>query len=189
MSFNHGNHKLISTTNPQTFPASADDNPGPLLEAVYREIYRDRMAGLPIVNPALEVEAYDFARFGGFWLGVLITPWFMNLILLPGESPLPQLAEGKSQSWLFPCGSIRFVAGFENGVGPHQVCSLFSPMGVFPDQAQARAAAKAALETLSTASGQAAPEVPAGQEADGVRASKRNFLRSFIPGGRRESGR
>lgn len=160
--------------------ASAEHNPGPALEAVYREIQRERMAGLPIVNPALEVEAYDFARFGGFWLGVLITPWFMNLILLPGESPLPQLAEGASHSWLFPCGSIRFVAGFEDGVGAYQACSLFSPMGVFPDQAEARAAAKAALEALSSV--QPATAAPAVREADGVRMSKRNFLRGFMPG-------
>ncbi len=41
-----------------------------------------RMRGLPIVNPALAVEAVGFAPWEGHWLGVMVTPWFINLTLL-----------------------------------------------------------------------------------------------------------
>ena len=43
------------------------------------------MAGLAVVNPALEVEAVEFARWEGRWLGVMVTPWSMNLVLLPDD--------------------------------------------------------------------------------------------------------
>ena len=45
-----------------------------------------RMEGLDFVNPALSVEAVAFAPWQGHWLGVLITPWFMNLILAPRDT-------------------------------------------------------------------------------------------------------
>ena len=36
-----------------------------------------------MVNPALAVEAVGFRPWGEHWLGILITPWFMNLVLMP----------------------------------------------------------------------------------------------------------
>jgi rubredoxin len=52
------------------------------LEAAFRAVAR-RMEGLPIVNAALEVEAVGFAPWEGRWLGVMLTPWCMNLMLVP----------------------------------------------------------------------------------------------------------
>ena len=51
-------------------------------------IYRERMQGLPIVNPELSVEAVGFEPFEAHELGVLISPWFMNLVLLPADEAL-----------------------------------------------------------------------------------------------------
>ena len=35
---------------------------------------RERMHDVPILNPALNVEAVDFQRWQRHWLGVLVTP-------------------------------------------------------------------------------------------------------------------
>src|SRR5512143_3606548 len=51
------------------------------LVAGYTAIERLRMQGLPFLNPALQVDAVDFAPWEAFWLGVMITPWFVNLTL------------------------------------------------------------------------------------------------------------
>ncbi len=59
-------------------------DPASRLEAAFRAAAL-RMQGLPIVNPALEVEAVGFAPWEGSWLGVMVTPWGMNLTLVPGE--------------------------------------------------------------------------------------------------------
>lgn len=54
------------------------------LETVFNGVLETRMRGVPVINPALSVQAVGFNPFNGDWLGVLITPWFMNLLLLPG---------------------------------------------------------------------------------------------------------
>ena len=43
-------------------------------------------AGSSFVNPAVEVEAVGFAPWDAHWLGVMVTPWFMNLMLLPRDA-------------------------------------------------------------------------------------------------------
>lgn len=174
-------------------------HPGPLLEEIYRKIHRERMLGLPILNPDLAVEAVGFVPFRGLWAGIVVTPWFMNLMLLSGTALCPVLADGKSQSWLFPSGALKFYAGFEAAIGSCQVCSLFSPMREFANQDEARAAAQAVMEGLFTESVSVEPEPapvptqPAGPLAEmrvvvAAPMTKRDFLRgSFLPGRQRES--
>jgi [NiFe] hydrogenase assembly HybE family chaperone len=174
-------------------------HPGPVLEEIYRKIHRERMLGLPILNPDLEVEAVGFVPFSGLWVGILITPWFMNLMLLSGTVLCPVLAEGESQSWQFPGGTLKFYAGLEAEVGHCQVCSLVSPMREFVNQEQARAAAQAVLNGLFTeiVSVKPEPPVPVQTQPTGPLAemraavaapmTKRDFLRgSFLPGRQRE---
>ena len=62
-----------------------DCDPSPLLEAAFARIEREQMAGVPILNPALRVQAVDFTRWQGQWLGALVTPWFLNLVLVGVE--------------------------------------------------------------------------------------------------------
>jgi len=54
------------------------------LEAAFREIHVGKMRGIPLLNEALGVRAVGFRAYDGHLLGVLVTPWFMNLILAPG---------------------------------------------------------------------------------------------------------
>ena len=58
------------------------ESPAPALERTFRAAAA-RMAGLAVVNPALRVEAVGFAPWQGCWLGVVVTPWCMNLVLAP----------------------------------------------------------------------------------------------------------
>jgi [NiFe] hydrogenase assembly HybE family chaperone len=157
-----------------------------------------RMAGLAIVNPALEVEAVGFARWNGRWLGVMVTPWAMNLVLLPDD---PQawraLASGAKRRYAFPAGEFEFVGASDPDLGDYQVCSLFSPMDAFADQAAASLVAKLARAALFDPANAAEAEVPApaaaAGEAPGPLArieraldaplSKRGFLRGRFIGG------
>ena len=50
---------------------------------VNRSVLRERMAGVPILNPALSVQTVDFSPWRGHWLGALVTPWFINLVVMP----------------------------------------------------------------------------------------------------------
>ena len=68
------------------------------LVASFERIGRESMRGLPFYNEALSVEAVGFERFGDAWLGVLITPWFMNLMLV-SDQPIPysEAANGRKR--------------------------------------------------------------------------------------------
>jgi [NiFe] hydrogenase assembly HybE family chaperone len=127
------------------------DRPCPVetLESTFRHIAQHRMAGVPILNPALSVEALGFRPWDEHWLGVLITPWFMNLWLMPRVMARWQpIAVGATRHYVFPAGVFEFIGGFESTIGDYQACSLFSPMFEFGDHAGARGTAAAALAAL-----------------------------------------
>ncbi len=119
------------------------------LEAAFREIHTAQMRGLPIVNDALAVKAVGFRRHGERWLGALVTPWFLNLVLLPGEGDdWSGLVPGAKELIEFPSGRYEFVHANRKGVGAYKACSLFSPMFEFASMLQATETASAALVSL-----------------------------------------
>jgi [NiFe] hydrogenase assembly HybE family chaperone len=162
-------------------------DPAPLLEAVFRRIQAETMAGVPILNPALTVEAVGFSRWQDHWLGIVITPWFMNLVLVPGAAASWQsVAPGLRLFRKFPSGDFAFLGSDEPEVGEFQSCSLFSPMGQFAEQAGAREVACAALEALQRAP-EAAQPAPAREAFEDPKQaalerpmSKREFLGSVF---------
>jgi [NiFe] hydrogenase assembly HybE family chaperone len=133
------------------------------LVGAFERIARTRMAGVPILHAGLRTEAVGFAAqldddAQPGLLGVLLTPWFMNLVWLP-PADAPALAVGTSR--LRPLGGevLSFIAAQEEGCC-FEACSLFSPMFEFPDQAAARSVALAVLQALrQPAAAQAAQAV------------------------------
>ncbi len=120
------------------------------LEQAFIQIQQYRMQDIPILNPALRVEAVAFREWNQRYLGVLITPWFMNLIaLLPPEhfpSHLPKVDE--KAFYQFPAGHYSFLVCFEEHIGTYHSCSLFSPMFEFDSQDLARATAQQVMQML-----------------------------------------
>jgi [NiFe] hydrogenase assembly HybE family chaperone len=130
---------------------------GARLAAAYRAIAA-RTRDLPIYNHALTVEAVGFRAHEGVVLGVVVTPWFMNLVAvnLPGglgRDPLPNplsdpLPPGATARRSLPAGVIDFTVAEIAGIGRVDSASLFSPMFGFADPAVARATAEAALAAV-----------------------------------------
>ena len=144
--------------------------PDVLLQTVYGHIAQTRMRDFPLGNPRLSVEAIGFRRWrvgaceaevadGPLWLGVLLTPWFMNLMLLPAEpGALPAVPAGGDVVLALPGGDLPFMAGSEDGIGDYRLCSLFSPTQQFADQDSARATAQEILRQLFPAAVPGAPD-------------------------------
>jgi len=130
------------------------------LQAAY-ESAAPRMRELPIFNAALRVESVGFRDFEGGQIGIVITPWFMNLIFVPSSEAPPSCEAGETRSHALPAGACDFLGARLAGVGPIEACSLFSPMDQFPDAAAARATAEQLLETLFTPPPQAHEATPA----------------------------
>lgn len=145
-------------------------SPATQLEVAFRDIERTRMAGLPILNPALAVEAVGFRLWQGHWLGVLITPWFMNLVLVPGASAdWRQVAEAAWVTWQLPARALRFHCIVEPSLGELHAHSLCSPVTRFSDQVLARAEAQRFLSQILDAPADPQHEVR-------VNAGRRAFL-------------
>ncbi len=111
----------------------------------FETIYVEHMRDLPIVNKALQVEAVGFHEYRGHQLGVLVTPWFMNLILLPGVDNWSNSSQGDTSSIDFPSGRIEFAVSHDKMLGTYLSAVAFRDVAELADQATAR---KLALEVL-----------------------------------------
>lgn len=140
------------------------------LEERFETIWHERMSNVPVINDRLKVEAVGFCNWNGHILGMLVTPWFMNLILLPGESDdWRGLDIGAKHSFKFTAGSFDFIVGDEPGIGKFMSCSMFSPMFKFENHETAVATAELIMKGLFE---QVNQDVPQSQslkvgEADG----------------------
>jgi [NiFe] hydrogenase assembly HybE family chaperone len=119
------------------------------METAFTRIQRERMTGMPLLNPALEVQSVGFRLWENYCLGVLITPWFMNLMLLPLDgNEWEELPSGTKINQSFPSGTCEFILGEEEGIGRYLMCSLFSPVFEFQNQEAAVVMAEAVLQSL-----------------------------------------
>jgi len=114
----------------------------------YRSIYDERMRDLPIVNSALEVEAVRFRVFDAHQIGVLITPWFMNLVLLLGSDIGSRLKQGSKSTLRFPSGPVEFITAQDESLGPYLTAVLFRSVADFADQESTREVALEVMQEL-----------------------------------------
>ena len=141
-------------------------DPTDAVEQAFYRIQRDHMTDVPILNPALMVEAVDFQRWSGHWLGIVVTPWCMSLLLLPGKGGLSGV--------LFGLGDFAFLDSQEEELGEYQSCSLFSPMGKFTTQSEASMTARASISGLLTAPDSSKFKIDKNAEAPSL--SRRRFF-------------
>lgn len=122
------------------------------LEAAFLRIQHERMQDVPLLNPALRVEALGFAPWNGHWLGALVAPWFVNLVIVRGAVEGWKAAgEGEAVMHAFPCGTLAFLGASEPEVGDFATCALSTAMHQFATQQSAREFAAAAVEALRRA--------------------------------------
>ncbi len=161
------------------------------LAALFAAIERTRMADMPVLNRALRVEPVGFELVAAHagdavaGMGILITPWFMNLVRLPLQRHDDAMV-GHTQMHQVNGLALGFIGAHELAFGSFEACSLFSPVFEFADQAAARNTALAVLLQLRAESAPpvVAPEATAPAEAPPAR---RSFLfgRSAAGGGGR----
>jgi [NiFe] hydrogenase assembly HybE family chaperone len=172
------------------------DRPSPVgaLQQAFRTVLDKQMRDMPMLNPALRVEAVGFRPWSDHWLGILVTPWFMNLVLMPRVTAKWQtIGARESRHYVFPAGVFEFIGARDAALGDYQACSLFSPMFEFADQREARDTAVAALDALFDASSRESPqahapragEMAAAADRSSPMLSKRDFLLGVPPRGDR----
>ncbi len=141
---------------------------GRRIAARYRAVAEGPMAGLPVCNPALGVADVAFRAHRGRAVGIVVTPWFMNVVAapLPDGEPLPAAKPGETLTLALPGGDLALIVGDLPAFGRLDACSLFSPMQDFAGMDAALEAARAAMAELFAP----AAEVPAAEGAHDRRA-------------------
>lgn len=81
-------------------------------------------------------------------VGILITPWFMNLVWLPLDSAAPTVRVSDKRTRVVGNERFDFIGAHEPGFGGYEACSLFSPMFEFVDHGAAVATAFEVLKQL-----------------------------------------
>lgn len=151
-------------------PAAADR-----FEAYFRDVLEHQMRDMPLAHPDLEVETRAWRHWQSQWLGVLVTPWCMNLVLLgdqessadcgtvtdtktntntagrtgsDADADASRSRTGERVIVAFPSGNYDFTGNHDDSLGYWRSCSLYSPMFEFDSQVLAREVADQAIEAL-----------------------------------------
>lgn len=160
-------------------------DPAVAVEQAFFRIQRERMVDVPILNPALSVEAIDFQRWQGHWLGIVVTPWCMSVLLIPGGAEnWVSTGENRRRFVKFPAGDFAFLGSDEVELGEFQSCSLFSPMGKFSTQSEATMTARASMIGLLTPAQPAQPIGKNDRDGEKPSLSRRGFLAFRKPAAR-----
>ena len=124
-------------------PNNFTDNPSDLIKQVFNQIHQDEMCKLPFINQKISVNTLGFALYDGDWLGALVTPWMLNLLLLPGPNKEWQSYKvGKRMKIKFASGDYTFHASEHNLLGQYLSCSLSFPVSQFNSQSEIEQVAK-----------------------------------------------
>lgn len=125
------------------------DSPQPAVGRWFAHVLAERMHGLPFLNPALSVQAIDFRRLDGDWLGGVITPWSVQLTLVPGGGSLwVDTPPGERSMVALPVGRLAFIADEgDRGLPAFQYLPLLNATAALTDDDEARAFVRDALAT------------------------------------------
>lgn len=150
----------------------------------FTHIGETAMRDLPIYNHALQVEAIGFEATKAGWLGVLITPWFINVMLLSEQKQKAKVPLGEKVTHKLPSGEHEFSVGEDDELGHYDFLTLASPTLRYKSHQAAHDAAQKALNKLLTPLEQAGTETPEQPlhfvSVEQTGKARRAFLRGLV---------
>lgn len=159
---------------PEILPETAQEfagfaaNPAPLLVAQYERIAREEMQALPFYHASMPVVA-ECTLFEGQWLGCVLTPWMLSVVVLPGPDQLwPVRSSSERIALQLPCGNLTFMVGELPETGQLLACSLMSPIDPHLGADEGRALVSNTLKMLLS--------LPVQQGEGGVNLSRRRLF-------------
>ncbi|TNH82092.1 hydrogenase-2 assembly chaperone [Aeromonas sobria] len=143
-------------------------NPAPLLVAQYERIAREEMQGLPFYHPNMPIVA-ECSLFECQWLGCVLTPWMLSVVVLPGPDQLwPVRSSSERLALQLPCGNLTFMVGELPETGQLLASSLMSPLEPHLGAEQGRSLVSSTLKMLLS--------LPVQQGAGGVDLGRRRLF-------------
>lgn len=143
-------------------------NPAPRLVAQYERIAQQEMQALPFYHATMPIVA-ECTLFEGQWLGSVLTPWMLSVVVLPGPDQLWPLRSSSDRLALqLPCGNLTFMVGVLPETGQLLACSLMSPIDPHLGADEGRALVSSTLKMLLS--------LPVQQGEGGVNLSRRRLF-------------
>ena len=120
-----------------------------IVEQTFTRIHLENMQGIPILNSRIQVQSIGFQEYQARIIGIIITPWLMNVILLPNDNEdWSNFTLGHKVSHTFPAKTYRFLVNEIEGIGFCQTHSMYSPMHDFSSHQQAVKVAQEFIDFL-----------------------------------------
>lgn len=103
--------------------------PAPQLEAAFQAVATGGMRDLPFFHSQIPIRACGFQLFEQQWIGCMLTPWMLSLLVLPGPQQRWEPRQiGEKLALELPCGNVGFTVGYLASCGQYLACSLMSPL-------------------------------------------------------------
>lgn len=126
-----------------------ESNPASIFEQAYRQVYEKSMQDIPFINRQIQIELIGVGRWQHFWRGMMLTPWSMNLLLIPAcEAGCIHASKGSESQYPLPQGWFPFVASSVGVTGAFWQSSLFSDMRLFESHMAAKATGEEVIRQL-----------------------------------------
>jgi [NiFe] hydrogenase assembly HybE family chaperone len=104
-------------------------NPKALVEQTYQAIMDNDMIDMPFCDKNVPIYAAPFVVYEDQWLGVLLTPWTLSILLFPGfEQHWPQRKIGDKLAIEINAQHYTFMVNEQPQLGQYLACSLMSPV-------------------------------------------------------------
>lgn len=147
-----------------------EQNPADLLVEQYQQIAQDEMATLPFYRAEMPI-VVEMQQYEGQWLGTVLTPWMLSVVILPGPDQVWSLRKlGERIALSLPRGDMTFMVGELPKTGQQLSCSLMSPIEPHISADEGKALVADTLKMLLS--------LPVQDEATPVSVSRRElFLR------------
>ncbi|MGY5955409.1 hydrogenase-2 assembly chaperone [Kosakonia sp. BK9b] len=104
-------------------------SPHDAVQAALMTVADGEMRDLPFVHPQMPVYVTPFTLFEGQWLGCVVTPWMLSLVIFPGPQQCwARRRVGERIGLKLPYGEMTFTVGELPQVAQYLSCSLMSPL-------------------------------------------------------------
>lgn len=106
-----------------------DQDPRERVQIAFEHVSEQSMHDLSFLHPSMSVYTSDFVLFENQWVGVVITPWMLSAMILPGPDQVwPQRLVGEKLGLVLPYGEMTYTVGKLEGIPQYMACSLMSPL-------------------------------------------------------------